>query len=408
MHSVKAIRAAIEDLPEGLNETYDNILLNVPKFDVEFVQRILLWLAFAVIPLTPTELRDAIAIEPGCDSIDDESRLASPQDILTLTGSLINITEQGHMRLAHLSIREYLVSSRMRKDSRLSKFSLNPGVSHRIMAVRCLTYLSFTDFSSGPEDVLEAYLSRIQKHPLIKYAATAWPYHARAADRDEVLDGIISNFFDSGSRGKFLSWVQVLNADYAFKYDVYPRHATSLYYAASFGLSEVVVSLIKQGVELDAPGSRFGGTALHAAVLRQHIPVMSTLLEAGADPGRSDFNKVTPLHTAATYGNPEVVGMLLKFGADTNVKDCTGETPLDWAENARQVEVLRLLRGTQTKIKDGSFQTSPLSSPPASPLQIWKPAAPYYPNIYNRRSGTDSSLISKIEIGGVQTYPQER
>ena len=85
---------------------------------------------------------------------------------------------------------------------------------------------------------------------------------------------------------------QVLNADYNVKWDVYPRHATSLYYAASFGLAEIVEALIGTGAELNAPGSRFGGTALHAAALREHIPVMKLLLEAGSDPGRADFNHV--------------------------------------------------------------------------------------------------------------------
>ena len=405
MHNAKAIRNAIEDLPESLNETYDNILLNVRKIDVESVQRVLLCLAFAVMPLTLMELREAIAIEPENDSIDEESRLGSPQDILTIIGSLINVTEEDHIRLAHLSIREYLTSPRLRENDLLSKYSLDPSKGHRSLAINCLTYLSFKEFLAGPEDVLEAYLTRIQNFPLIKYAAVAWPYHARAAGRDEILDGIISDFFSYNSRNKFLSWVQVLNADYPFEFDMYPKHATSLYYAASFGLCEAVASLVSQGMDLDAPGSRFGGTALHAAVLRQHITVIRILLEAGADPGKSDFNAVTPLHTAATYGNIDVLRMLLGFGADVDVRDCSGETPSDWAEKAHQSEVLRLLQGTQTDHEEEGLRVSSPGSPPESPLTVWKPAAPYFPTFYTKRSGTDSSLISSIEIADIQTPP---
>ncbi len=68
-----------------------------------------------------------------------------------------------------------------------------------------------------------------------------------------------------------MSWVQDLNADYSFKYNLYPQHATSLYYAASFCLDHIVNALIENGAVLDAPGSRFGGTALHGAVLRCHV-----------------------------------------------------------------------------------------------------------------------------------------
>ncbi|KAI9697118.1 MAG: hypothetical protein M1820_007933 [Bogoriella megaspora] len=403
LHNAKAIRSAIVDLPESLYETYDNILLNVRKGDVEPVQRSLQWLAFSVMPLTLVELREVIAIEPGDGNINEESRLGSPQDILTIIGSLVNVTEQGHVRLAHLSIKEYLTSPRMQENKSLSKYSLDPLIGHRLLAIRCLTYLSFEDFLKGPEDILEAYLGRMQKYPLMKYAATAWPYHARATDRNETFDGIVSDFFSSNSRGKFLSWVQLLNADYAFEFDEYPKHATSLYYAASFRLNKIVASLVSQDLDLDAPGSRFGGTALRAAVLRQHIPVMKILLEAGADQNKSDFTDVTPLHTAATYGNVEVVKMLLKFGAKVDARDCTGQTPLDWAEKARQSEVLRLLRGTQSDIEEEGIQLSSPSSPPPSPLTIWKPSAPYSPNIYFKRSSTNSSLVSTLEIRGTQT-----
>src|SRR5205823_3020122 len=127
---------------------------------------------------------------------------------------------------------------------------------------------------------------------------------------------------------------------------------TSLYYAASFGLAEIVEALINTGAELNAPGSRFGGTALHAAALREHIPVMKLLLEAGADPGRGDFNHVTPLHTAAMYGNPEVVSMLLQFGAPKDAADGVGETPYDLAVQTGQVESQNLLLGHKFKKGD--------------------------------------------------------
>jgi ankyrin repeat protein len=45
-----------------------------------------------------------------------------------------------------------------------------------------------------------------------------------------------------------------------------------------------------------------GNTALHVAVLTQHIQVVSLLMEAGADPTRINFRIVTPIIEAARIG----------------------------------------------------------------------------------------------------------
>jgi ankyrin repeat protein len=150
------------------------------------------------------------------------------------------------------------------------------------------------------------------------------------------LKDIVSRFFAAESREVFMSWIQVLNSNWIFKWNEYPRHATPLYYAASFGLVDVVEELMKGGADLDAPGSRFGGTALHGATLRQHVPIMKLLLKAGAAPSRAGFNRVTPLHTAVVYGNAEVIGLLLEFGAAKDATDTLGETLYNWDSKAGQ------------------------------------------------------------------------
>lgn len=45
-----------------------------------------------------------------------------------------------------------------------------------------------------------------------------------------------------------------------------------------------------------------GNTALHVAVLTQHVQVVSLLMEAGADPTRINFRIVTPIIEAARIG----------------------------------------------------------------------------------------------------------
>ena len=45
-----------------------------------------------------------------------------------------------------------------------------------------------------------------------------------------------------------------------------------------------------------------GNTALHVAVLTQHVELVSMLVEAGADPARINFRIVTPIIEAARIG----------------------------------------------------------------------------------------------------------
>src|SRR5947207_3760531 len=89
LRTIKAIRNVMNQLPRGLNETYENILIKVSADDTEIVRRILLWLAFAVLPMTLDEVHEAIAIEHDLDHLDEESRLSSPRDILSLCSSLL-------------------------------------------------------------------------------------------------------------------------------------------------------------------------------------------------------------------------------------------------------------------------------------------------------------------------------
>ena len=86
--------------------------------------------------------------------------------------------------------------------------------------------------------------------------------------------------------------------------------------------------LIQAKVDLNEPGSRFGGTALHAAVIRYHTDVIQLLLEAGADPNKADFNRATPFLTTAIHGKGDLVVFLLRCGANKEAVDEIGEMPL--------------------------------------------------------------------------------
>lgn len=389
----------------------------------------LMWLSFCTTHLTQEELREAVAIQPYGE-IDEYCRLTSVEDMLLLGNSLIGgiADEKGHVSLAHLSVRDYLVSATLRQDPRLSYFALEAAQSHSELAADCLTYLFLEELRHGPCNSADDYMERLRKLPFLKHAANAWSYHLRSANIDDHLSKLALRLFLPESHGTFMSWIQVIHTgtDSNFKWNVYPSHATPLYYAASFGLRDIVSYLLRENLypaELNAAGSRFGGTALHAAVIREHFGVMEDLFNAGADPSRADFNKVTPLHSAASQGSVEATRMLLRFGAATDARDSmTGTTPLEWARNSGRRDIVALIEAVDIGVSDSDSAVSSSSSPGQTtpersttssssqsslriPLMakkevtVWAPAPQYFPDHYEKRSGLDSSIILGYTVG---------
>ncbi|CAJ2500464.1 Uu.00g033170.m01.CDS01 [Anthostomella pinea] len=334
--------------PGGVNETYENILLRIDKADVDFLRRTLLWLTFAVTPLTLLELREAVAMEDDMTTYEqlEDSRLLRPEDILAIGGCLLSVSDEGYVKLAHLSVKSYLLSTDLKNHTALSRFGMDLAGAKDELAKVSLRYMCLDSLASGPASTLQDWEKRLGCHPLLHHASRSWSYYYRAASPRPQLSEQVSAFFDDRSRGSFMSWVQMLSSNWIFKWDEYPRHATPLYYAAWFGLGDVVAHLLTSGVDINAPGSRFGGTALHGATLREHPRVMEALLATAADPSQADFNHVAPLHTAARIGNPEVIRLLLDYGASKDKADSLGETPLDWAKKAGQQLSLKLIEGS--------------------------------------------------------------
>nr|OQO16740.1 hypothetical protein B0A51_15282 [Rachicladosporium sp. CCFEE 5018] len=395
LQTVRQIRTALRSLPAGLDETYGLILRNVPPGSSRIVRRVLLWLCFSIQPLSLGEVHEEVAIESDAVCIDSDDRLIRPEAILQLCGSLIVTSEEGYLSLAHLSVKDYLLSEAVAADNETKVYSMHECACHEELAELCLTYVSFHDFASGPSESAIEYVDRLQRHPLARHAAIAWPYHVRGCEPSAALQARVARFFAGNNKLCFLSWVQVLNGDHAFKWNLYPGWATPLYHGCSFGLYRAASTLVADGADIDAPGSRFGGTALHGATFRGHVEIMEMLLEAGADANKADHQQITPLHSAAILDDASVIGKLLRYGASSEVKDSGGETPLDWAAHAGQSTLLRLLtvRNDISSAKYAPFLDIPPTVKIRAPVQLWSRPKSYFPSLYEKRSGMESSII---------------
>jgi ankyrin repeat protein len=95
---------------------------------------------------------------------------------------------------------------------------------------------------------------------------------------------------------------------------------------------ELARILIEQyGADVNAAGVLCGKTPLHVAADRRKesmVPMLSVLMEHGADINSVDKDGNTPLFVAASHGDLEVVRILAKHGADISAVNKDGNTPL--------------------------------------------------------------------------------
>ncbi len=239
------------------------------------------------------ELAEAIVLEPGFERVDPDLRLNDPSDVLDICRSLVTFHSVSKTtRIAHHSVREYL-TERLNSSS---EFYIPLHSSHRTMAEVCISYLLLDDFSVGPLYQAD-FMRTLSKFPLLRYAAQNWTFHVQASGAEVELLPVIRRLMTTTASPKFFFWLQVVLYDSRYGY-LTPRgeleDTRPLYYAASYGLTETVRSLVKDGAALDECAGRFGGTALHAAVWRKRPEILDILLDAGADPSIKDHNGASP------------------------------------------------------------------------------------------------------------------
>ena len=112
------------------------------------------------------------------------------------------------------------------------------------------------------------------------------------------------------------------------RFDSVPLHL-----AAQYGHVPVVATLIAAGADVNAKNDA-GSSPLHYAAQNGHAPVVATLIAAGANVNAkndSDYGGWSPLLYAVQSDHAPVVAALIAAGADVNTKNNSGDTPLHYA-----------------------------------------------------------------------------
>lgn len=327
------IRQALKNLPKGLDATYERML---SKVDPGFHTQVLNVLRFLVVSFRPpmlSELAEVFIID--CDKpvpFDRNDRLFKPESVLDYLSGLVTIYiplssfdhrphGPGRVTFAHFSVKEYLVSQRIRYGAAAS-FSVVESEAHIHVAESCLAYhlqLSETELAT---------MVTVEQNAFWDYATRHGIFHLDQSS-EELSDRIVDRalqIFTPGTKA-LLNIVRLVDHDHP---SFLPRWnlgvdgvCAPLYWAAARGAIWLTLSLIGKGANLNehSPSCKFDN-ALQAAVVHRRESIVRLLLEKGADANIQGGSLSNPLYTARILGH-ENIRDLLKEHLGINLMEFT-------------------------------------------------------------------------------------
>ncbi|KAI9878142.1 MAG: hypothetical protein M1830_001788 [Pleopsidium flavum] len=352
------LRQRLRELPNTIDETYDRILLNIPEDDQQAAHATLQWLAFSQRPMTLGEISEAIAVDTRQQCFDVENRFLDAHSILEICSSMVTISESGkkykyghtqsvvademrELQLAHYSVKEYIVSERIR-SGRAKAFAVVEAQAHEYMAEASLVYLLSFD---KPDSLYKGVWNLF---PFLDYAARYWSKHSQTVTGEagqQVLD-LTRSLLDAENNKCFVNWLRIWAPDDPYDNPKLSRSSESvgppLDYAAFMGLLAVGQLLIDDGADVNAEGGSYGG-ALQAACHEGHEAIVQLLIAKGANVNAQGGLYGTALQTASKWGHEAIVQLLIAKGANVNAQGELYGTALQTASKWGHEAIVQLL-----------------------------------------------------------------
>ena len=358
-----SVREILNELPEGLDKTYERILREIRRPSQRHARRLLQCLVAAARPLQVKELAEILAVDfnaEGVPKLNLDWRWADQEEaVMSACSSLVIIVNDKDSRIvqfSHFSVKEYLTANRLAEPIKdVSCYHIRLEAAHTILAHACLGVLLHLDDRVEKAD--------IKNFPLAQYAAQYWAKHARFANASSPIKIGMECLFDA-DRPHFATWLWIYDEDRDGRSMEPDRpgkpEAVPLYYAAKLGFLDLVEHLIARNPEhVNAKGG-VEVTSMHVATIAGHADILSLLLKHGAYVDGLGIMGQTPLHRASINAKVEAGKCLLDHDADINARDNDGSTPLLLA--FAEVEFARLLlkRGAKINVRDNTCRWTPL------------------------------------------------
>jgi hypothetical protein len=241
------------------------------------------------------------------------------------------------VRLAHFSVKEYLISDRILKGT-VSAFYQDTELANKEILETCVQYLIMLDKENSISP------TSLKDYPLLDYAARLWFRHMNlisSIQLDQSVQNIILRLF-KGRPNCFLNWIRVFEPTTMAPHrpencleldpdgEGYTQLGSPLYYASRLGFEWLVERLLREdersSTDINATGGLFGTPLLAAAAAENdlspglgNIKIVKLLLQYGADANASGHWPGNALSFAIQKGNDVILQLLLDAGAAVNL-----------------------------------------------------------------------------------------
>ena len=142
------IRETLNNLPEGLGETYRRILVTISRIPLRasLAQKIFDWATVAKRPLHVEAFKEAVAFGPDDKSWEEDKIPHEDFMFESCRGLIVKDGDDGTVRFAHHTVRQYLTGGLSTKVDPIFEVSIED--AEALAAQTCVAYLSFSDFES--------------------------------------------------------------------------------------------------------------------------------------------------------------------------------------------------------------------------------------------------------------------
>ena len=327
--------------------------------------------------MTLGQVAEAVLLGREQQSTDPEDQFRDVHDLLELCSSFVCLEGAPHpasamssflrridreqipsdehlvLRLAHSSVKEYMLSDRTTTTS-LSMHRVTSGIAQRLMAEVCLIYLNqFNNESANSDEIL-------QRHQFLSYAAPYWYFHYEDMPVEEeehnVVNLLLSFIYTHYNGYAYGKWADILPFWYLF------RHRQPLADLSFLGASRAVRTIMKNAAEVHVTENMIGQSLNRAGILDA-----SSLSEALSEATSAGHNELTELlihkgaiaksiyyhsvsEVAASQGKVHMVKLYLEWTADNVNKTEVFYGALQAAIIARQSSIIRYL------LEDSDFE----------------------------------------------------
>jgi len=100
--STAQVRKALENLPKGIDDTYDEAMERIERQDEgrkEIAKRVLSWITYAIRPLSVDELQHALAVDDDATEMDPEAIIDDEILVSVCAGLVVVDNKRGTVRL---------------------------------------------------------------------------------------------------------------------------------------------------------------------------------------------------------------------------------------------------------------------------------------------------------------------